>query len=197
MYAFLRGILADTEEDAIIVDVNGVGYRVYVPAALIYETRIGSEIFVHTYTCVREDAFILYGFAGKEELTLFKKLITVSGVGPKVALSLLSAMDHSSIISAIITQDSKLLSSAPGVGGKTANRIILELKDKVDASDILNIPGDDNTVSSKVLELRQEAYEALVGLGVSNIKATQALNEIEINEDSKIENIIKQLLAKI
>ena len=79
---------------------------------------------------------------------------------------------------------------------KTANRIILELKDKVDATDILNIPGND-TVNSKVLELRQEAYEALVGLGVSNIKATQALNEIEINEDSKIENIIKQLLAKI
>lgn len=196
MYAFLRGILADTEEDAIIVDVSGVGYRVYVPTALIYETKIGSEIFVHTYTCVREDAFILYGFSSKEELTLFKKLITVSGVGPKVALSLLSAMDHSSIISAIITQDSKLLSSAPGVGSKTANRIILELKDKVDATDILNIPGND-TVNSKVLELRQEAYEALVGLGVSNIKATQALNEIEINEDSKIENIIKQLLAKI
>ena len=196
MYAFLRGILADTEEDAIIVDVSGVGYRVYVPTALIYETKIGSEIFVHTYTCVREDAFILYGFSSKEELTLFKKLITVSGVGPKVALSLLSAMDHSSIISAIMTQDSKLLSSAPGVGSKTANRIILELKDKVDATDILNIPGND-TVNSKVLELRQEAYEALVGLGVSNIKATQALNEIEINEDSKIENIIKQLLAKI
>jgi Holliday junction DNA helicase RuvA len=196
MYAFLRGILADTEEDAIIVDVSGVGYRVYVPTALIYETKIGSEIFVHTYTCVREDAFILYGFSSKEELTLFKKLITVSGVGPKVALSLLSAMDHSSIISAIITQDSKLLSSAPGVGSKTANRIILELKDKVDATDILNIPANDS-VNSKVLELRQEAYEALIGLGVSNIKATQALNEIEINEDSKIENIIKQLLAKI
>ncbi len=196
MYAFLRGILADTEEDAIIVDVSGVGYRVYGPTALIYETKIGSEIFVHTYTCVREDAFILYGFSSKEELTLFKKLITVSGVGPKVALSLLSAMDHSSIISAIITQDSKLLSSAPGVGSKTANRIILELKDKVDATDILNIPANDS-VNSKVLELRQEAYEALIGLGVSNIKATQALNEIEINEDSKIENIIKQLLAKI
>ena len=196
MYAFLRGILADTEEDAIIVDVSGVGYRVYVASPLIYETKKGSEVFVHTYTCVREDAFILYGFTVKEELTLFKKLITVSGVGPKVALSLLSAMDHTSIISAIITQDSKLLSSAPGVGSKTANRIILELKDKVDASDILSIPGDQN-VSSKVIELRQEAYEALVGLGVSNIKATQALNEIEINEDSKIENIIKQLLAKI
>ena len=196
MYAFLRGILADTEEDAIIVDVSGVGYRVYVASPLIYETKKGSEVFVHTYTCVREDAFILYGFTVKEELTLFKKLITVSGVGPKVALSLLSAMDHTSIISAIITQDSKLLSSAPGVGAKTANRIILELKDKVDASDILSIPGDQN-VSSKVIELRQEAYEALVGLGVSNIKATQALNEIEINEDSKIENIIKQLLAKI
>ena len=196
MYAFLRGILADTEEDAIIVDVSGVGYRVYVASPLIYETKKGSEVFVHTYTCVREDAFILYGFTVKEELTLFKKLITVSGVGPKVALSLLSAMDHTSIISAIITQDSKLLSSAPGVGSKTANRIILELKDKVDASDILSIPGDQN-VSSKVIELRQEAYEALVGLGVSNIKATQALNEIEINEDSKIENIIKQLLSKI
>ena len=121
---------------------------------------------------------------------------TLSGVGPKMGLGILSAMDSMSIRSAIITQDSKLLSSAPGVGAKTANRIILELKDKIDPSELLSY-SDDETVNDAVMSLRQEAYEALVGLGVSNIKATSALNEIEITEDSKIENIIKLLLTKI
>ena len=196
MYAFFKGTIADTEEDALIVEVNSIGYRIYVPKDMLLSGRIGSNITVYTYTCVREDAFILYGFRSKEDLSLFKLLITVSGVGPKMGLAILSAMDSNSIRTAIIMQDSKLLSSAPGVGAKTAGRIILELKDKVSPMDIISAASDDVT-SETVLNLRQEAYEALISLGVSNLKATQALNEIEITEDSKIEDIIKQLLTKI
>ena len=105
-------------------------------------------------------------------------------------------MDANSIRTAIIMQDAKLLSSAPGVGAKTAGRIILELKDKVSPLDIIYSSKDDVT-NETVINLRQEAYEALISLGVTNLKATQALNEIEITEDSKIEDIIKQLLTKI
>lgn len=196
MYAFFKGTIADTEEDALIVEVNSIGYRIYVPKDMILSGRIGSNITVYTYTCVREDAFILYGFRSKEDLSLFKLLITVSGVGPKMGLAILSAMDSNSIRTAIIMQDAKLLSSAPGVGAKTAGRIILELKDKVSPLDILSSANDDIT-NEAVLNLRQEAYEALISLGVSNLKATQALNEIEITEDSRIEDIIKLLLTKI
>ena len=196
MYAFFKGTIADTEDDALIVEVNNIGYRIYVPKDMIISNRIGAQITVYTYTCVREDAFILYGFASKEDLSLFKLLITVSGVGPKMALAVLSAMDSSSIRTAIIMQDSKLLSSAPGVGAKTASRIILELKDKVSPLDIIS-SSHDNEPSETIIRLRQEAYEALTGLGVSNIKATQALSQIQITEDSKIENIIRQLLGKI
>ena len=123
-------------------------------------------------------------------------MITVSGVGPKMGLAILSSMDANSIRTAIIMQDAKLLSSAPGVGAKTAGRIILELKDKVSPLDIIYSSKDDVT-NETVINLRQEAYEALISLGVTNLKATQALNEIEITEDSKIEDIIKQLLTKI
>ena len=196
MYAFLKGTIADTEEDALIVEVNSIGYRIYVPKDMILSSKIGSSITVYTYTCVREDAFILYGFSSKEDLSLFKLLITVSGVGPKMGLAILSSMDSNSIRTAIIMQDAKLLSSAPGVGAKTAGRIILELKDKVNPLDIISASKDDVT-NEAVINLRQEAYEALISLGVSNLKATQALNEIEITEDSKIEDIIKQLLTKI
>ena len=196
MYAFFKGTIADTEEDALIVEVNSIGYRIYVPKDMILSSTIGSSITVYTYTCVREDAFILYGFSSKEDLSLFKLLITVSGVGPKMGLAILSSMDSNSIRTAIIMQDAKLLSSAPGVGAKTAGRIILELKDKVNPLDIISASKDDVT-NEAVINLRQEAYEALISLGVSNLKATQALNEIEITEDSKIEDIIKQLLTKI
>lgn len=196
MYAYFKGIVADVEEDAIILDVNNIGYRIYATKDMIIGCNLGDEMLIHTYTCVREDAFILYGFSSKEDLKLFKMLITVSGVGPKMGQAILSAIDGNSIRTAIITQNSKLLSSAPGVGAKTANRIILELKDKVHPEDIIaSVSATEE--SSKVMQLRQEAYEALESLGVSALAATKAINEIEITEDSRIEVIIKQLLAKI
>lgn len=197
MYAYFKGIVADLEEDAIILDVNDIGYRIFTTKDVLLSNRVGSTLILYTYTCVREDAFILYGFKSKDDLSLFKQLIMVSGVGPKMAQAILSGIDANSVRSAIVTQNSKLLSSAPGVGAKTANRIILELKDKVKLDDIVASLSEDDTTNAKVLELRQEAYEALTGLGISPLEATKALNEIEITEDSKIEMIIKQLLAKI
>ena len=197
MYAYFKGIVADLEEDAIILDVNDIGYRIFTTKDVLLSNRVGSTLILYTYTCVREDAFILYGFKSKDDLLLFKQLIMVSGVGPKMAQAILSGIDANSVRSAIVTQNSKLLSSAPGVGAKTANRIILELKDKVKLDDIVASLSEDDTTNAKVLELRQEAYEALTGLGISPLEATKALNEIEVTEDSKIEMIIKQLLAKI
>lgn len=196
MYAYFKGIIADIEEDALIIDVNNIGYRIYCPSDMQNSHTKGEAITVYTYTCVREDAFMLYGFSTKEDLKLFKLLICVSGIGPKMALGILSVMDSSSVISAIISGNSKLLSAAPGIGAKTAGRIILELKDKVNPADMLNsvtnIEKDDT-----VIALRNEAFDALVGLGISNIDASKALNQIEITKDSKIETIIKQLLSII
>lgn len=197
MYAYFKGIVSDKEEDALIIEVNNIGYRICCPKDMIISAIPGDNITIYTYTCVREDSFSLFGFSCKEDLNLFKLLITVSGIGPKMAISVLSVMDCNSIRSAIITGDSKLLSSAPGIGAKTAGRIILELKDKVKPEDIINSLSNNNDTNDKIMLLRNEAYEALIGLGVNNLKATNALNEIEITQDSKIEVIIKQLLAKI
>jgi len=197
MYAYFKGIIADREEDALIVDVNNIGYRIYCPKDMIDIHFEGESITVYTYTCVREDAFILYGFSSKEDLELFKLLITVSGIGPKMGLGILSVMDCNSIRSAIISQNAKLLSSAPGIGAKTAGRIILELKDKINPADIINSLAKEDNTNSKVLALRNEAYEALVGLGISPLNANNALNQVEIDENSKIEVVIKQLLSKI
>lgn len=197
MYAYFKGIIADKEEDSLIIDVNNIGYRIYCPKDMIINHLVGESITVYTYTCVREDAFILYGFSSKEDLELFKLLITVSGIGPKMGLGILSVMDCNSIRSAIISQNAKLLSSAPGIGAKTAGRIILELKDKINTADIINSLAKENNENSKVLALRNEAYEALVGLGISPLNANNALNQVEIDENSKIEVVIKQLLSKL
>lgn len=197
MYAYFKGLIAYKEEDALIVDVNNIGYRIYCPKDMIINHFEGELITVYTYTCVREDAFILYGFETKEDLELFKLLITVSGIGPKMGLGILSVMDCNSIRSAILTQNTKLLSSAPGIGAKTAGRIILELKDKINPAQIINNLANENNTNSKVLAIRNEAFEALVGLGISPVNANNALNQVEIDENSKIEVVIKQLLSKI
>lgn len=196
MYAYFKGIIADVEEDALIIDVNNIGYRIYCPDDMLKSHVKGETLTVYTYTCVREDAFILYGFGQKEDLKLFKLLITVSGIGPKMALGILSVMDSSSVIGAIISGNSKLLSSAPGIGAKTAGRIILELKDKVNPADMINSLSNTEK-DDEVIALRNEAFEALVGLGISSLEASKAINRVEINKDSKIENIIKQLLSII
>ena len=193
MYAYFNGELADINDNGIIIDVNGVGYNIMMPAGKVYELGdIGDIIKIYTYTCVREDAINLYGFVNNEELKLFKLLITVSGIGPKGAMAIISVMDTCDIVSAIVSGDSNAIAKAPGVGKKTAERVIIDLKDKVSqldlgySEDLFNGKYMQKLNNSNALSIEcQDAVAALQALGYSEndsktavIKAsTEAKNE--------------------
>ena len=135
MFAFVKGEVADLMEGIVIVENNGIGYEILVPSDVVSEVTIGMEVKLHTYFHVKEDAMTLFGFLSREDLNIFKKLITVNSVGPKSALAIMSTLTTSDLITAIISGDSKAISKAPGVGSKSAQKIILELKDKFDTED--------------------------------------------------------------
>lgn len=198
MYAYLNGTLVEKESDHLIVDVNHIGYYIHIAEGMLYRfPNVGELCKVYTYTSVREDAFWLYGFSSNEELKLFKLLITVSGIGPKAAMGLLSAVEVSAIQMAIISGDTKMLSKAPGVGAKSAGRIVLELKDKVSAEDVLgHVVEKDNEVDAVTAKLRAEATEALVSLGYSVSDAYKVLSDISMNEKTRVEDVIKEALRK-
>ena len=171
--------------DRIVVEVSGVGYNVYVSPGRIYDfPEYGEEVKVYTYTSVREDAINLYGFVTLDELELFKLLISVSGIGPKGGLAMLSVMSVDDIRYAIMTGDAKLLAKAPGVGKKTAERVIIDLKDKVKAQD-LEEPITGTALEKTLMEhpKARDAADALVALGYSGKEAEhaveQALRELE------------------
>ena len=171
MIGFLRGLLAEKGDGYIVVDVNGVGYVVNVPAnSRAYLSSEGQEVMVYTSMIVREDDMSLFGFSGKGELDAFKKLIGVSGVGPKAAIAILSAFTLDQLKEAIVFEDSKSLTKANGIGKKTAERIVLELKDKfTTAGSVASSIGQDGDgpVAGAFAGGRGEAVNALMALGYS------------------------------
>ena len=184
MIGFIRGVLAEKGDGYILVDVNGVGYLVFVPAnSRAYLASEGTEIMVHTAMIVREDDMSLYGFSRKGELDAFKKLITVSGVGAKAGLAILSAFTLEELQEAIAFEDSKSLTRANGIGKKTAERIVLELKDKFrlgGAEDIEGVSGrSGGEAETGAGSGRREAIEALIALGYSRGEATSALASVK------------------
>lgn len=208
MIAYIKGILADVSEDGIVVEAGSIGYNIQVSGNVIgMLPGIGSEIKIHTYTHVREDAFLLYGFLTKDDLEIFKKCITVSGIGPKGALAILSVMDADSLRFAILSGDAKAIAKAPGVGARTAERLILELKDKVKIEDTLVgrevVAGsifdaaDGGAGASGVNAMKKDAVEALVALGYSSTEALKAVNQIENLEGMDSEAILKAALKYI
>ena len=199
MYAYIKGIITEKDDDNIVLETNNIGYNIRVAAGISNKMPpVGCEAKIYTYTSVREDAFWLYGFSSKEELSLFKLLITVSGIGPKGAMGLLSVMDADTVKLAIISQDSKMIAKAPGIGAKSAGRIILELKDKIDMNDVLGNSVEDASTESKQADfIRQEASEALVALGYTVSDAYRVLQSIPIDENTSVENVIKQALRKM
>jgi len=199
MYAYLNGLIVEKEDDNIVIEVNNIGYNIHVAAGISQKLPDkGQTAKIYTYTSVREDAFWLYGFSSKEELQLFKLLITVSGIGPKGAMGLLSVMDADTIKLAIISQDAKMIAKAPGIGAKSAGRIILELKDKVKPEDIMGeSTGDDSGGNEMTAAVRSEATEALVALGYTVSDAFKALQTIEITTDTTVEQVIKLALRKM
>lgn len=174
MIAFLTGRVAAKAPTYALLDVGGVGYRLLMStrslAALPSE---GDDVTIHTYLHVREDELTLYGFESEDERALFERLIGVSGVGPKVALAVLSSIAPDALRAAIAREDVALLSSVPGVGKKTAQRLILELKDKLDLPDLAEAGGRGSSVASA------EARDALLSMGFSPAEAAAALREAD------------------
>lgn len=200
MYAFLKGKLAYVGEESIILDVHDVGYRILVsPASLAYLPQLGEEVKIYTYTSVREDAMWLYGFLNQDDLEIFKKLITVSGIGPKGGMAVLSVMNADTLRFAIIAGDAKAIAKAPGIGAKTAQRVILELKDKVSVEDTL-VNREVNGGSSyreDINDYTEEAVEALVALGYSSTEALKAIRTIPNASDMDAEALLKAALKNI
>lgn len=194
MYAYLKGELEVISEDGAIIEVNGIGYNVKLSKEVITKLPpLHYKVQIFTYTSVREDAMQLYGFLSLGELELFKKLITVNGIGPKVAQGLLAVMDVDTLKFAIMAGDAKLIAKAPGIGAKTAERIILDLKDKV-SIDIEELAKDENsarTINSQADSIKNEAVEALVALGYSQFEAAKAVSKVERCDNDTVESVLK------
>ena len=201
MIAFVRGEIADITEDNVVLDVGGIGYNIKVSAQTAQRLPgIGKEAMLHTYTCVREDAFQLFGFLTKDELSIFKKLITVNGIGPKGGLAILSVMSADDLRFAIISGDAKAIAKAPGIGSKTASRVILDLKDKVSVEETL-IKREMNEYAALgengSLQAENEAVEALVALGYSPSDAVKAVKKASAPADADAEVILKLALKNM
>lgn len=201
MIAYVDGIIEDISEDNAVIDVGGIGYNVKISSDTAARLPgIGEHIRLYTYTCVREDAFLLYGFLNRNELDIFKKCITVNGIGPKGALAILSVMDADSLRYAIISGDTKAISKAPGIGAKTAERLILDLKDKVKIDDAMINREITLTAQANVAvdnPYLKEAVEALVALGYGQTESIKAVNSIEGAEQMDSGKLLKAALKKM
>lgn len=195
MFYYLKGKLAAKRDNFAVIDVQGAGFRVFTSlSSLTALGAIGSEVTVHTYMNVREDAITLYGFATEEEKTMFEHLLSVSGIGPKAALSILSVTTPAKLAVAVITNDTDTLTKAQGVGPKAAQRVILELRDKLKEIDAIALEelnqyeqiGDNNALS--------EAVAALMALGYSQSDAQQAVVGLEAETT---EEAVKQGLKRL
>ena len=201
MIAYLEGRISRIYEDSlVVVTAAGIGFQVYTSSDVIRRAKgIGSEIFLNTYMQVREDGMFLFGFTEERELDIFKQLISVSGVGPKVGLGLLSTFSPDDLIMAILSSDAKTLSKAPGVGKKVAERIILDLRDKMDRYSSGYDDEDDivKPQNSGRKDVIMEAAEALNALGFSMTEAMKKLNSVDAPEDATAEVLIKLALKKM
>lgn len=196
MIGFVEGIIEYIDVDKIVVNNNGVGYNVFMPASQIDTLNVDETVRVFTYLNVREDAMQLFGFLTRDDLEVFKLLITVNGIGPKGGLAVLSTITTDDLRVAVISEDAKAISKAPGIGAKTAQKVIIELKDKLNLEDVLepkldaNFQVNDNNSMS-------EAVMALVALGYSQTDAYRAVKSIDNIEELDVENVIKMALKKI
>ena len=200
MIAFIDGIVEDYSEDSVVLGINGIGYEVKVSGDTIASLpQIGERLKLYTYTYVREDAFCLYGFLTKDDLEIFKKLITVSGIGPKGGLAVLSVMSADDLRFAILAGDAKMIATAPGIGKKTAERVILDLRDKISMEDtmIRRQMVEQSSPSSRQSgdnQICTEAVEALTALGYTAQEALQAVKKVDITEETDVEVVLKAAL---
>ena len=201
MISFIRGTVADLTENSAIIESNCIGFEINMTGNALAQPHIGQEVKLHTYFQVREDAMVLYGFFNKDDLQVFKLLLGVNGVGPKAALGVLAGITADELRFAVLSDDVKTLSKAPGIGKKTAQKLILELKDKLDLEDAFeqklanqSAAGIPETEGANQL---QEAVQALVALGYPNTDALRAVKKVEGAETMDVETLLKAALKKM
>ncbi|MGN0288192.1 MAG: Holliday junction branch migration protein RuvA [Lachnospiraceae bacterium] len=201
MIAYLKGTLEETGEDYLVLEVNGIGYQVKTPGRVLEAVSgMGSTIKLHTYTYVREDTLALYGFLTRDDLSMFQLLLGVSGVGPKGALGILSLFSAGELRVAILSQDAKAIAKAPGIGAKTAQRMLIDLKGKVSFE--YTFGGAQEEVAKAMTgdnysQARNDAMEALTALGYSASESLKAVSAVAITEEMDSEAILKAALKKL
>lgn len=202
MISYIRGELAAVEKDKIVVDVNGVGWGIYMPEQTMGRLpSIGEEVKIHTYLNVREDAMQLYGFCTRDDLEIFKLVIGVSGIGPKGGLNILSNLSADDLRFAVLSGDAKAISAAPGIGKKTAEKLIIELKDKLNLEEVLEnkANGDDfqeSNTSGGTSEIQSEAVQALVALGYGSTESLRAVKKVSAKCET-VEDVLKAALKNL
>ena len=201
MIAFVHGIAADMTENSVIVETGGIGYEIYMTGESLSQLPMGEKVKIHTYFQVREDAMQLYGFIKKDDLQMFKLLLGVNGVGPKAAMGVLSGITADELRFAVLSDDVKTLSKAPGIGKKTAQKLILELKDKLKLEDAFELKlaheQEKAEVSGDVSDGRQEAVAALVALGYSSTDALRAVRKVTEVSPDDVEGLLKAALKNM
>ena len=203
MISYVKGRLASVEEDKIVVEAGAFGIAVFVPVSVLDELPpLGEEVTVYTYFQVREDGMSLYGFLHRQDRDMFKQLIGVNGIGPKAALGILSAMRPDDLRIAIVSEDVKAITRAPGIGAKTAQRLILDLKDKISLDQVLENFGNSAAAETAkpgagMKAAAREAVEALVALGYTNAEASKAVRQVELTEEMTSEDVLKASLRHL
>lgn len=202
MIGYIKGTLEEADEQCIIVDNHGIGYRIFVPGSVFAGALpIGEEVKIYTYFSVREDAMQLYGFLTRDDLRMFKMLLGVNGIGPKAGLGILSALTADELRFAVLADDAASIAKAPGIGKKTAQKLILELKDKLDLEDAFEQKLANQAQKAQAVpaadDAMQEAVQALVALGYSSTDALRAVKKVKGADSMSVEEILKASLKKM
>lgn len=204
MIRYVQGVLEMVEENAVVIDNHGIGYYISVPASVLEQMpALGKEVRIYTYLHVREDIMQLFGFLTMDDLEVFKQLITVNGIGPKGGLGILSVMSADDLRFAILADDAKSISKAPGIGAKTASKLILELKDKLKIKDVVEtalergVQRSDGIKENPHGKMVSEAVEALVALGYPATDAMKAVRQIDVSEGMTTEDLLKLSLKNM
>lgn len=206
MIHYVAGKLAAVGEKSIVIDHQGIGLEILVPASVVDGLpAVGSDIMVYTYFHVKEDGMKLFGFLSRQDKELFQQIITVSGIGPKGGLAMMSALSSEDIRMAILSEDAKTIAMSPGIGPKTAKKLILELKDKIDVDYVLHGISDDGEAddghrdsgSQENHEMIADTVDALTALGYSPTDAMRAVRNVPLTEDMTVEKLLKLTLKNM
>lgn len=202
MIGFIRGTVDEIMEDSLIIDNNGMGWQIYVPGSLLDgNIHQGDEVKLYTYLSVSENAIGLYGFFTRDDLEVFRMLLNVSGIGPKGALGVLGALGSDNLRFAVLADDAAAIAKAPGIGKKTAQKIVLELKDKFALDDAfekkLAHVQQNSSVSAGEGSAADDAVQALIALGYSGTEALQAVKKADISPEMDTEDVLKAALRHL